>query len=64
MVPSPGWSPGRPRTGSKAQKEVKMEALRWILCCFVTSITFWRCFAYFMNNILIILDVTFIVMFV
>ena len=24
-VPSPGWAPGRPRTGSKAQKHTKME---------------------------------------
>ena len=33
-VPSPGWSPGRPRTGSKAQKHVKMEAPRWIFWYF------------------------------
>jgi len=26
-VPIPGWSPRRPRTGPKAQKHVKMEAL-------------------------------------
>ena len=68
-VPIPGWSPGRPQTGSKAQKHVRMEALRWIFCYVVTNISysldiFWRCFLHSMNNVLIILDVKFIVMFV
>ena len=29
-VPNPGWAPGRPRTGSKAQKPTKMEPPRRI----------------------------------
>jgi len=29
--------PRRPQTGSKAQKHVKMEALKRILCCFVSN---------------------------
>jgi len=67
-VSGPGWSPGHPRTGSKAHKHIKMEAPRWILGWFVASIsyseTFRGCFAHFMNPILIITDVKFIAMLV
>ena len=56
-VPTPGWSPMRPQTGSKVQKHIKMEALRWIGWYLIISIsysleTLWRCFVYSMNNIL------------
>jgi hypothetical protein len=68
-VPIPGWAPRRPQAGSKAQKHVKMEAWKWISGYFITMIsysleTLGRCFVYSMNNLLIILDVKFMVMFV
>ena len=68
-VPIPGWAPRRPQAGSKAQKHVKMEAWRWISGYFITMIsysleTLGRCFVYSMNNLLIILDVKFMVLFV
>ena len=70
-VPTPGWSSRHPWTGSKAQLHAKMEALGWIFSYF-TAITIvshylqtrWRCFVYSMNNVLIILDVQFVVVFV
>ena len=62
LVRIPGWSPRRPRTGSKAQKHAKMEAPNWISSYFVTIISYLldvllRCFDYTMKNVLIILFV-------
>ena len=63
-VPIPRWSPGRPRAGSKAQKHAEMEAPRWIVWYLIIIMSYfleacWRCFVYSMNNILIILDISF-----
>ena len=67
--PSQDGLQGVPGQAPRPKKHVKMEALKRIVCCFVSSISysleaFRRCFVHSMNNVLIILDVKFIVMFV